>query len=399
MLVALGGVARAETGTDADVAAAVRFEALAAMGDRARAAGRLREAAIAYGQALEVRSDPLVAGRLGVLLVEMGTPEQAPELLLAAPQRATQALPAERQAFFRAFEAAQAQGAWIEVVVSHAGASVLLDGVARNRAGRSAFYVFVLAGKHEIKASLAGYQDAVVTFEAEKKKDRPVYVTFVPLPEAEPVEAAASAVAGAAPQKIERTVVSGGGQLSKQEDPYAYSETDPPTAGHEKKGGLRGSVYAGPVVVFGVATWSPAVGPVFGASLRPNENVSIGLEGRAAWVPAGVGGEPIDAMTAGGILSVCGHYRWVFGCALGHIGVIRIDFSRETFASRSDTFVMPGIGGRLGARFVPSPSFAVQAAVDVLGLSRGVRVGVEDTVVSETPPLMVGTSITGSWEF
>ncbi|MDC0741247.1 hypothetical protein [Polyangium mundeleinium] len=77
LLVALGGVARAETGTDADAAAAVRFEALATMGDRARAAGRLREAAIAYGQALEVRNDPLVAGRLGVLLVEMGTPGQS----------------------------------------------------------------------------------------------------------------------------------------------------------------------------------------------------------------------------------------------------------------------------------------------------------------------------------
>ena len=394
-LLTLSGFVSAQTAPEADAAAAVRFEALSTMGDRARAAGRLREAAIAYGQALEVRNDPLVAGRLGLLLVEMGTPEQAAELLLAAIQRATQASPTERQAFFRAYEAVQEQGAWIEVVISHAGASVLLDGVARNRAGRSAFYVFVLAGKHEIKASLAGYQDAVVPFEAEKKKDRPVYVTLVPLPEAGPVAVIEPAVAEAAPQKVDRMVAVGEPLYSRQEDPYADSE---PGAQEEKRG-VRGSVYGGPLVVFGVATWAPAVGPVLGGTFKPNEHVSIGLEGRAAWVTSGVGGEPIQAMTAGGIASLCGHYRWVFGCAIGHLGVINIKFSTETFTGRSETFVKPGVGGRLGAKVVLARSFAVAGAVDVLGLSSGMRVGVGNRVVSETPPLMVGTSITGIWEF
>ncbi len=400
LLVALTGIARAETTADGDAAAAaaVRFEALSTMGDRARAAGRLREAALAYGQALEVRNDPLIAGRLGVLLVEMGNLDQAPELLLAALQRATEASPAERRAFFSAFEAAQAEGAWIEVVVSHAGAAVLLDGVARNRAGRSAFYVFVLAGQHEIKASLAGYEDAVVSFEAEKKKARAVYVTLTPLAAA-PVDVPLPSLADVKPQAIERSVVAGDGKFSKQEDPYGYPDPTQPTQDEKKKSGVRASLGAGPVLVFGVATWTPAVGVVVGGSLRPNEHVSIGLEGRAAWVPTGVGGAPIYAMTAGALASVCGHYRWAFGCALGHLGVIKIDASGDTFKERSDTFVKPGIGGRLGARFVLARSFALQGAVDVLGLSSGVRVGVEDTVLSETPPLMLSTSLMGTWEF
>jgi hypothetical protein len=84
-------------------------------------------------------------------------------------------------------------------------------------------------------------------------------------------------------------------------------------------------------VVLGVATWSPAIGVGIAGSLRPNEYVSLGLEGRAAWLTSGIEGEPISAMTAGGLVSVCGHLRWFFGCALGHVGVIHGTFSAESY--------------------------------------------------------------------
>lgn len=61
----------------------------------------------------------------------------------------------------------------------------------------------------------------------------------------------------------------------------------------------HGSIFAGPVVVFGVASWMPAVGAAVGGAWRPNEYFSLGLEGRAAWLTVGVADAPISAMTAG----------------------------------------------------------------------------------------------------
>jgi len=52
----------------------VRFKDLVMQGDHARLAGRVTDAVIAYAAALRIRMDPLVAGRLGVLLAN-GEPD------------------------------------------------------------------------------------------------------------------------------------------------------------------------------------------------------------------------------------------------------------------------------------------------------------------------------------
>ncbi|MDC0746146.1 PEGA domain-containing protein [Polyangium mundeleinium] len=366
----------------------LEFQAFAQLGDHERVAGRLREAARAYRQALNVRSDPLVAGRLGLVLVEGGRPEDATELLLYALHQAPATTPAERaerRRFFEAHEVARAHGSWVEVIVSHAGARVTVDGVDRNAVGRSAFWTFVAGGEHEIRATLDGFEEAVVTFTAVKGKDMKV---SVPLTARTVEEAPAIHVPEKAPIVTLPVVVSGPG-FTKQEDPFAEAD----------KKGMRGYVEAGPVVVFGVASWSPAVGLAVGGGIRPNEHVSLGIEARAAWLTTGVADRPINAMTAGAIASVCGHYKWFYGCGIGHLGVLNVDITSQGYTPASFSFVKPGVGGRVGARVRLTQSFTVQAAADILGLSSGVMVVVGPTILSEQPAVMVGAQIGGGWEF
>ncbi|MDC3959818.1 hypothetical protein [Polyangium jinanense] len=383
---------------DREAEVELRFKALAQLGDRERAAGRLREAARAYRQALNVRHDSLVAGRLGMVLVEGGRPEDAPELLLDAIHRAPAATPAERaerKRFFEAHEVARAHGSWVEVMVSHAGARVTVDGIDRNDAGRSAFWTFVAGGEHEIRATLDGFEEAVVKFTAVKGQDMKVPVPLtahkveekpaVYVPEKDPTATLSAVVAGP--------------EFTKQEDPFAYEEQpkDPTTATERK--GLRGFLGVGPVVVFGVASWMPAVGAMIGGGLQVNQHLSIGLEARGAWLTTGVADEPINAMTAGGMASLCGHYKWFFGCALGHLGVIRVEFTSRSYKPASFADVKPGAGGRIGAKIRVTESFTIQAAADVLGLSSGVQVVVGPTILSDQPPVMFGVQIGGGWEF
>ncbi|MDC0741366.1 tetratricopeptide repeat protein [Polyangium mundeleinium] len=366
----------------------LEFRAFAQLGDHERAAGRLREAARAYRQALNVRSDPLIAGRLGLVLVEGGRPEDATELLLYALHQAPARTPAERaerRRFFEAHEVARAHGSWVEVIVSHAGARVMVDGIDRNALGRSAFWTFVAGGEHEIRATLDGFEEAVVTFTAVKGEDMKVPV---PLTARTVEQEPAVHVPEKAPTVTLPVVVSGPG-FTKQEDPFA--DTD--------KKGMRGYVEAGPVVVFGVASWMPAVGATLAGGLQPNDYVSIGLEARAAWLTTGVADRPINAMTAGGMATLCGHYKWFYGCALGHLGVIRVESTSRSYKPASFADVKPGAGGRIGARVRVTQSLTIHGAVDVLGLSSGVQVVVGPTVLSDQPPVMLGVQIGGGWEF
>ena len=371
-----------------------RFQAFAALGDREAAAGRPRAAVAAYRQALKLRPDPLIAGRLGVLLVQLGKPEQATDHLLDALQLAVKATPAERKRFFEAHEVARDAGAWIEVLLSHAGVSVTIDGKPKNRMGRSSFWIFMRTGEHELRATLDGYEEAIVPFTVKKREDKQLPVTLKPLPVPAP-PAPAVYKPEKDPPKVERVVVGSDAKLPKQEDPWGYEDPRPAQKSEEK----RWSIGGGPVVVFGVASWMPAVGLAAGGSWRPNEYVSLGIEGRAAWLTTGVEGRPVEAMTAGGLLKVCGHLRWFSGCALGHLGVINVDFSAQSYKPASFVEVYPGAGGRIGAEVPLTQSFFIQASADVLGLRSGTQIAVGQTVIAEQPPMMIAVQFGAGWEF
>ncbi|TKD09147.1 PEGA domain-containing protein [Polyangium fumosum] len=376
----------------------LRFRALASLGDRERAAGHPRAAARAYMAALEVRSDPLIGGRLGVLFVQLGRPELAPELLLDAIHRATTS-PKEREGFFKAHEAARAQGSWIELMVSHPGAQVTLDGEPADTRGHTASWFFVRAGEHEVRAKLDGYEEAVEKFTVIKGEDRPVRITLKPLSVPPPDVKAIYQPEKDSPKIVAPTVVVGEPKFTKQEDPYAYDDKPATNRGDGEKKGVRGSIGGGPVVVFGVASWMPAVGLAVGGSFRPSEYVSLGVEGRAAWLTAGVAERPINAMTAGGLASVCGHWRWLFGCAVGHIGVIHVEGLPTAYASPPLTFTKPGLGVRAGAKLNMTQSFAIRASVDVLALATGTQIVARQTVIVDHPPVLIGAQLAGEWEF
>ncbi|MDI3284801.1 PEGA domain-containing protein [Polyangium sp. 15x6] len=375
-----------------DAAKKARFTSYVIDGDRARAAGRATAAARAYAAALDVRHDPLIAGRLGVLLVQLGKPVDAADLLLDAIQRATNATAEERQGFLKAYDAARAEMTWVDVTISHAGTKLTLDGEPRNRDGFSALSMFVAPGEHELRARLDGYEDAVETFTARKGQEMRVTLTLRALPEPLPP-----------PLKLRRENPRRPDLSSLDEPP----EDEPPSrepivggvTGEQKKAGLRGSVSGGPIVVFGVASWSPAVGAMIAGSLRPNDYVSLGLEARAAWLTSGVEGGQINAMTVGGLASVCGHWRWLFGCALGHVGLIRIQGAATSYKGEHPEFVKLGIGGRIGAKFNLTQSFSMQASVDAVALDSGTKIIAGQTAIVDQPPVLVGAQVAGGWEF
>ncbi|MDI3291963.1 hypothetical protein, partial [Polyangium sp. 15x6] len=355
-------------------------------------------------QALNVRPDPLVSGRLGLVLVEGGRPEDAAELLLYALHQAPATTPAERaerRRFFEAHEVARAHGSWVEIFVSHAGARVTVDGINRNEAGRSAFWTFVAGGEHEIRATLDGFEEAVVKFRAVKGKDMKVSVPLTARTVERTERTAEQAPAIYVPEKDPTTTLSAvvsGPSFTKQEDPFAYDDQLKESANEGERKGLRGFVGAGPVVVFGVASWMPAVGATIAGGVRPNDYVSIGLEGRVAWLTTGVADQPISAMTAGGIASVCGHYKWFLGCALGHLGVINIDIPSQTYKPASYVNIRPGGGLRFGGTIPVTGNFVLHTTADVLALTRGLGIVVGDTIISKQPPVMIGLNVAGRLE-
>jgi len=151
--------------------------------------------------------------------------------------------------------------------------------------------------------------------------------------------------------------------------------------------------------VFGVASWQPAVGAVAEVRWRPKDYLSLGLEGRAAWVTSGIAGRPINAMTAGGIASACGHWRWLFGCGLGYVGTVNVAFSDASYTGKSFSFVQPGGGGRIGTIVRFGPSFVVQGAIDALFLTRGTTLVSGQTLIVDQGPFMFGSQVLGGWEF
>ena len=368
-----------------------RFVSFVFDGDQARAAGKLGDAARAYASALEVHDDPVVAGRLGVLLVKLKRPEEAADLLIEGIERGVAAVePAEYQTFSDAYRSARAQVTWVTVTISQAGAKVTLDGEPKNEQGYSAFNIFVLPGEHELRASLEGYEDASVTFNALKGKEDKVTLTLKPF--------------GKLLAKRETLrVMHVNNKLPSLDDPpedepekrVVYGGVD----GGPKPEKTRVEVAAGPVVVFGVASWQPAIGAVAGVRWSPKEYFSLGLEGRAAWLTSGVAGRPINAMTAGGIASACGHWRWLFGCAIGHLGLINVQAESVSYKEKVITFVKPGFGGRLGAAFSVARGFVVRTSLDAIGLSGRTKILEGQTTIVDHPPVMIGVHVLGGWEF
>jgi len=393
--------------TIAAAAAEARFTECVLRGDRAWAADKASDAVMAYSEALRIRPDPLIAGRLGVALVALGRPAQAADLLHDAITRGHHATPEERQRFVKAYDAARALVCWVDVTLSEVPERTTLDGNPINPRRRNEFFQFMTPGPHEIRATLDGFHEGIASFTACKGGDMQVSVTLRPLSPVLGVEPQYEPAAIAAPRLAETHAkplgdpsngivgavgMRNGKPLPRQEDPYGYED-------EEKKSKARFSLGGGPMVVFGVASWSPAVGAVVSARVKPHENFSIDLDVRGAWSTSDIGDRPIRAMTVGGLLGLCGHWKWAWACAAGHLGMLKVDFAVDPFKGTSHTLFRPGFGGRVGVDFPLSDSLAIRLAGDVLGLSSGTRIIVNGRLLVDQPAVMVGTHLAGVWTF
>lgn len=400
----VSAVARADTSPDqtqilSDAEKETRLRLFVKTADQARLAGRYDEAVTLYKAALDIQPDPVISGRRGLALMKLGQLDRAGEDLYEAVVRGQGVTTQERRDVAAAYDKAKALTTWVNVDLSQAGAKVTCDGIPWNRQGFSSFWRFAMPGEHTLRATLDGYQDAVETFTAKPGEEITISLTLVPLVKLEPIsehEPLLRKKRQFPPPFLGSNIV-GAVDYDCNEDPACGEPKE--TKPVPKKDGPRFSVNGGVVTVFGVASWNPAVGGVVGVAVRPKEFVSIGLEGRAAWLTTNVAGEPISAMTAGGILSACGHLRWFFGCALGHLGVLNLGSAKSTYKEASGTHFKPGLGARFGATIPISSSFSLHGIVDAIVLRNGHRVWAGEALIVDQPPIMLGGQLLGGWEF
>jgi PEGA domain len=381
----------------------VKFTTLFEMAERARFGGRTNEAAILYEEALEIQFDPVLAGRFGLMLAKLGQIDQAAQMLHEAVTRGQGVSRSERQEVLTVYDKARAATAWVNVNISQSGAQITYDGKPFETKGFSSFWRFVMPGEHVLRAKLDGYEDAVETFTAKPGEEMTVSLNLVPLAGPTLPELPASVEVTVPntrvfPPVLRASNVAGDPNYSAKEDPF-YGEPKE-TKLPKKKTGPRFSISGGVVTVFGVASWNPAVGPVLGVGLRPNDYFSFGLEGRAAWLTTGVADrEAISAMTGGGLLTVCGHLRWLLGCAVGHLGAINTSVSDVSYKASSNTHFKPGVGARIGVQGRLISSFVLRGNIDVLAFRNGHQIWIGGKLIVDQPPLLLGAQLLGEWEF
>lgn len=398
----VSGVARADSPavqTPLDTAKQAEFNSFVAMGKRAQLVGRYDEAATAYRAALDILPHPVIAGRYGLVLMKLGHLDKAAEELHEAHERGQGVTLQERREVAAAYDKAKALTTWVNVNVSHMNAIVTCDGEPWSRDGFSSFWRFAMPGQHTLRATLDGYNETVETFTAKAGDEITISLRLVPIPKVEPISDDEPILRKRRrfPPQFHGSNIVGAADYDCKEDPSCGEPKE--TKVVKKKDGPRFSVNGGVVTVFGVASWNPAVGAVIGIGLRPNDYFSVGVEGRAAWLTTQVGNQPINAMTAGGLLSVCGHIKWFFACPVGHLGVIRTEGDDSTFNVPAFNNFRPGFGGRLGVRLRPTERLSLQATVDALALTYRTRILVGSETIVDQPAAMVGAQVTGGWEF
>lgn len=398
-------VARADSSagqTTLDAAKQADFDSFVAMGKQAQLARRYQEAATAYKEALKIQPHPVIAGRYGLMLMKLGHLDKAADELHDAHERGQGVSLQERRDVAAAYDKAKALTTWVTVNVSQIGAMVTCDGEPWNREGISSFWHFAMPGEHTLRARLDGYEEAVETFTAKPGDEITISLKLVPvdaskLPELSAEFATNQNEPRTFPPYLRTSNIAGDSNYSPKEDPFYGEPKDSKPV--KKRTGPRVSVTGGVVTVFGVASWNPAVGPVIGVSVKPKEFLSLGLEGRAAWLTTDVADRQISAMTAGGIVSACGHLKWFFGCGLGSIGALNVQFSEQSYTGKSSTDLKVGLGGRIGASFHVSDSGFVTGSIDILKLSRGTRIGVNNQIIADIAPILIGGQISGGLEF
>ena len=352
---------------------AVRFSELARKGDSARAASKYSEAVIAYTEALAIRDDPTIAGRLGLILLDAEMPTKAADFLLDAVERgnSTPGNQAERLRFFLAYDKARAEVCWLEISVSPVGASVFIDDEEKLSSADAESYIFIRPGLRKIRAHLAGHEDVTVEVMAEKGGNAKVALKLnssdaPPLlkPESKPI---------AILQPSDDKSAIGPAPIPKEAPAVALPSRNP----------SEWRLLAGPTVLFNIAP-STAFGVSAIASYQKPHVGKLGLAIDAGilatWTEANLAGAPLRTSFYAAQGAACVRYSVILGCPLLLLGNRRrssTDESRILRGTESD--VIFGGGLRLGLEKMFSGSFGARLHGDAVILSEKLSVDITNS--------------------
>lgn len=391
------------------------FDSLVTRADLARQAGRTSEAYGLYSAAYQYKEDPTIAGRMAV--TSSGAVEDRVQYLLIAIVGNGGTTDAEKTQFAETLKQLRPLVCVLRIHGNTPEARVSIDGNELEGAFGygTAFRIVWKPGMLHIRGVAKVQGEAVTRVSCPAGGEADAYLVWSSSPTTTPMDPRQiEIIINEAVQKAllqercpppsrddsayRHAVLSESG-MPRQEDPFAdYPDQAVKPKRDEKK--PRFSLGVAPVLVFGVATWSPALGPSIVGNLRLHPNFSVGLEARAAWLTADINGYPQRAMTAGGLLHVCGHVKSFFACGLGHLGVIKTYNTNDQYVQTVPLpGFRPGLGGRLGLSFDVTDSIAIEFAADLLGVYKGTSITVEDKRISEVPPILVSTRLGPVWKF
>jgi len=284
----------------------VRFAKLVAAGDQARRSRRNSEAFKAYNDALDIRRDPAVEGRMGLLFFEAGNSASAAEYLLRAITKG-QASPYLMKQFHDAFARVRPKVCFVEVYVSEQEAEVLIDGKPEPKSDHNAWHVFIVAGTHTFLAKREGFEEATETLDIPAGGELEVRLNLKPLPPPPPVEVPSPPNPEPKPTSVK--------------PPRRLSDSY-----------LHFYLGTGPVLVLG-ATPGVALGAqtIFGLRRR---FFSLNLDARIAWATDSLEVAPDVQLVNWAIgLRPCGHFAIFFGCGL--VQVDGLDSLSEDFFAQT----------------------------------------------------------------
>jgi hypothetical protein len=387
------------------------FSILVSRGDKAASRGNRPDALRAYLSALELQDDPTVHGRAGLIVAWAGDAERAALHLEVAIEAGGGDTAKEAKAFREAYGSVRPLTCLLTITGNVYDAEIAIDGEAAQTRIGAAFHLYVKPGLHVVVGRSNQHGEARVEVECPKGKHGTAALQWAQRqppnpPDPEPIpEQRHFRVPDSMPRAPTRTgskwLADIGAlvdpPMSPQEDPYSdYSGAERPRTEPSK---LRVTFGIGPTAIFGVASWAPAFGASLFGGIRFHDVFSLNLEGRAAWLTSEVADKPITAMTGGGLLSACGHWRAIFGCGVTHLGIVRVQATADSYKQEAFVFFTPGLGGRLGGDIPISDAFSVRASAEAMVLPSKTLVQIGPTVYANQPPVMLGASVAALWQF
>ncbi|MDC0748995.1 tetratricopeptide repeat protein [Polyangium mundeleinium] len=269
------------------------WKAFVELGDAARARGQVEEALKAYRRAYDLHPDPELAARVGLFLLEVDRPLSAATLLMEALEGGAGKDAKEKEKIMRGILTVRSRICLLHVRGNVYDATVTIDGRSATNELGSTFRSFERPGRLVIvgQSKEHGESREVVDCPAGgqvyahlrwKLPEPAPQATAEPAPPPAPCTPVAPPSVGAplavTKAKADHALGIYVERYTKQENPYGYDEP-PAKRADAEKAGMRGFVGLGPVVVFGAATWAPAVGASITGGLRLHEHVSLELEG------------------------------------------------------------------------------------------------------------------------